>query len=131
MSNNTSFSVTSQAQQNQGAVTYNTDSDAIDFNNRLYEASNDIRTKSASRDWDKKLRKERDGLMRHNLDPTSVKKRNDIKVTRNVLRSVSCRKQVSRCEIFIMVISSTFSMEEKDILNKDFALRLALKLRLK
>lgn len=95
MLNNTSFSVTSQAQQNQGAVTYNTDSDAIDFNNRLYEANNDIRTKSASRDWDKKLKKERDGLMRHNLDTTSVKKRNDIKVTRNVLRSVSCRKQVS------------------------------------
>ena len=131
MLNNTLFSVTSLAQQNQGAVTYNTDSDAIDFNNQLYVQDNDIRTKSASRHWDEKLNKEYDGLVRHNLDPTSVKKRNDIKVTRNMLRSVSFRKQVSRCEIFITAISSIFSMEENDILNKDFALRLALKLSLK
>jgi len=59
-------------QQEQGRVSYQAGAEGIDFSNQIY---------GDNRDWAERLKKDSDDLVRHNLDPTSVIKRNDIKVS--------------------------------------------------
>lgn len=70
-------------QQDHGTVGYQTNTEGIDFSNEIYGDNRKVAvTPPSNRDWAERLRKESDIHLQHNLDPTSVIKRNDIKVTR-------------------------------------------------
>ncbi|KAL9969518.1 hypothetical protein ACROYT_G021740 [Oculina patagonica] len=73
------------AKQDQGGVRYQSGAEDIDFSNPVYGDNRTATIPPASREWAEKLKKDSDGLVRHNLDPTSVIKRNDIKVSENPL----------------------------------------------
>ena len=74
-------------QRDQKGVSYRADSDDIDFNNEQYLDSRRTTTPASSnRDLAKKLRKESNGLVQRNLNPTLVNKRNDMKVSYDVKR---------------------------------------------
>ena len=68
-------------QNEQDRVRYQSGSEEIDFSNPVYGDNRHALTSAPSkREWAEKLKKDSDGLVRNNLDPTSVIKRNDIKV---------------------------------------------------
>lgn len=68
-------------QQNQGDVRYQSGAEEIDFSNPIYGDNRKVAaSKPSSREWTEKLKKDSDGLVQNNLDPTSAIKRNDIKV---------------------------------------------------
>ena len=68
-------------QQNQEEVRYQSGAEEIDFSNPIYGDNRKAATsKPPNKEWVEKLKKDSDGLVQNNLDPTSVIKRNDIKV---------------------------------------------------
>lgn len=68
-------------QQNQEEVRYQSGTEEIDFSNPIYGDNRKAATsKPSNKEWAEKLKKDSDGLVQNNLDPTSVVKRNDIKV---------------------------------------------------
>lgn len=68
-------------QQNQEEVRYQSATEDIDFSNPIYGDNRKAATsKPSNKEWVEKLKKDSDGLVQHNLDPTLVIKRNDIKV---------------------------------------------------
>ena len=69
-------------QQDQERVRYQSGSEDVDFSNPVYGDNRNamVLAAPASREWGEKLKKDSDGLVRNNLDPISVIKRNDIKV---------------------------------------------------
>lgn len=70
-------------QQDHGTVGYQANTEGIDFSNEIYGDNRKVAaTPPSNRDWAERLRKESDIHLQHNLDPTSVIKRNDIKVTK-------------------------------------------------
>ena len=69
------------SQHDQGEVSYQAGAEGIDFSNQLYGDNRDVVTPKPNRDWAERLKKDSDALARHNLDPNSVMKRNDIKVS--------------------------------------------------
>lgn len=74
--------------QEQREVSYRADTEDIDFNNELYlDVNNVVTSASPNRFWTEKLRKQSDSLLQRNLDPTSVVKRNDVKVSENPIYS--------------------------------------------
>ena len=84
-------------QQNQGEVRYQSGTEEIDFSNPIYgDNRNATTSKQSNTEWAEKLKKDSDGLVQHNLDPTSVIKRNDIKV-RHVLDE-ALRREFQRRE---------------------------------
>lgn len=68
-------------QQNQEEVRYQSGTEEIDFSNPIYGDNRKAATsKPSNKEWAEKLKKDSDGLVQNNLDPTSVIKRNDVKV---------------------------------------------------